>query len=34
VRQNPEFDQGMAIAWFAAALMRGFDEGASRERGF
>lgn len=29
-KQNPSFDEGMAIAWFACALMRGFDEGVSR----
>lgn len=27
---NPGFDEGLALAWFANALMRGFDEGMMR----
>lgn len=27
---NPGFDEGTALAWFANALMRGFDEHAKR----
>lgn len=30
--QNPGFDVDVARAWFAGALMRGFDEQASRQR--
>ena len=26
-KQNPTFDKGMAIAWFACALMTGYDRG-------
>lgn len=29
-KQNPSIDEGLMIAWFANALMRGFDEHASR----
>lgn len=31
VLQNPEFDFDLARAWFANALMRGYDEHAMRE---
>jgi hypothetical protein len=27
---NPQMDEGTMLAWFANALMRGFDEGKSR----
>lgn len=30
VQQNPSFDLDHARAWFASALMRGYDEAASR----
>lgn len=30
VKVNPGFDEGIALAWFANALMRGFDEGTKR----
>ncbi len=29
-KRNPSFDEGTALAWFANALMRGFDEGYAR----
>lgn len=32
VLQNPDVDFEVARAWFACALMRGFDEHASRVR--
>jgi hypothetical protein len=28
--RNPSMDEGMMIAWFANALMRGYDEGVAR----
>jgi hypothetical protein len=28
-KQNPNFDRQLALAWFANALMRGYDEGRS-----
>jgi len=30
VKINPTFDEGTALAWFAGALMRGFDEANAR----
>jgi hypothetical protein len=32
-KQFPTFDEGTALAWFAAALMRGFDEGTGHAQG-
>ncbi len=28
---NPSIDEGLMIAWFANALMRGYDEGMSQK---
>jgi hypothetical protein len=28
--RNPSIDEGLMLAWFACALMRGFDEASSR----
>ena len=30
-KEHPDIDEGTMIAWFANALMRGFDEAASRK---
>jgi hypothetical protein len=30
-KQHPAVDHGTALAWFAGALMRGFDEAAVRK---
>lgn len=32
VKRNPGADEGAMLAWFASALMRGFDEGTARAR--
>lgn len=31
-KHHPEIDEGLMIAWFANALMRGYDEGLSHGR--
>jgi hypothetical protein len=30
-KANPDFDEGVALAWFANALMRGYDERTANE---
>jgi len=29
-KRNPTMDEGLMLAWFANALMRGYDEGLTR----